>query len=194
MKRIAVLATMMRRNLNSINCSSLGRLFDGVAALLGICTHAEDEAHGPIAMEGLLQRELDMAEPYVYALPQEDGMTQVDVRPMILQIVSDLETGLHPAHISRRFHSTIVDLTGAVCVRMRQQHHVQQIILSGGVFLNEFLQVNALLRLQDLGFDVYCHRTAPANDGGIALGQLVVANAMIRNRENNAVCISSHRA
>jgi hydrogenase maturation protein HypF len=62
---------------------------------------------------------------------------------------------------------------------MRHAHDVQQIVLSGGVFLNEFLLVNALVRLQALGFSAYCHSTVPTNDGGIALGQVAVAHSII---------------
>lgn len=174
-----VMGVMFKRGLNSVPTSSMGRLFDGVAALLGICTQAEYEAHGPIAMEALLERDMHLAPCYAYSLDDADGPVQIDPAPLIRALLDDLSADTELVEISRRFHSTIVDIVCAICLRMRQAHAVQQVVLSGGVFLNEFLLVNSLLRLQALGFSAYCHRTVPTNDGGIALGQVAVANSII---------------
>lgn len=174
-----VMATMLARGIHSVSTSSMGRLFDGVAALLGVCAEAEYEAHGPIAMEALLQRDARLVDAYAYSLDDMKGVLQIDPSPLIRELLADLAAGIDVAHISRRFHSTVVDMVCAVCVRMRQAHGVQQIVLSGGVFLNEFLLVNTLLRLRALGFPVYCHRQVPTNDGGVALGQVAVAHAII---------------
>lgn len=180
-----VMGTMFKRGINSVPTSSMGRLFDGVAAMLGICSRAEYEAHGPIAMEALLQRNLDLAEPYDCSLNDADGMLQIDPDPLIRQLLSDLASDVAVAHISRRFHSTVVEITCTICTRMREAHQVNQVVLSGGVFLNEFLLVNTLQRLQQLGFSAHCHRTVPTNDGGIALGQVAVANAVISQFQGN---------
>jgi hydrogenase maturation protein HypF len=178
-QQLHVMSVMFRRGINSVPTSSMGRLFDGVAALLGICTQAEYEAHGPIAMEALLERDMRLAPCYAYSLDDAEGAVGIDPAPLIRALLNDVRAGTNLAQISRRFHSTIVDIVCAICLRMRQAHAVQQIVLSGGVFLNEFLLVNALLRLQALGFSAYCHRTVPTNDGGIALGQVMVAHSII---------------
>ncbi len=174
-----VMGVMFKRGVNSVPTSSMGRLFDGVAALLGICTQAEYEAHGPIAMEALLERDMRLAPSYGYSLNDANGLVQIDPAPLIRALLDDLHAGTELGEISRRFHSTIVDIVCAICLRMRQTHAVQQVVLSGGVFLNEFLLVNSLLRLQAIGFSAYCHRTLPTNDGGIALGQVAVAHSII---------------
>lgn len=168
-----VLAKMAERGINSPQASSMGRLFDGVAALLGVCTHAEYEAHGPIELEGLLGRDLRLAAPY--RLSSLTG--ELDWRPTIRAIAADLAAGVPAADISRRFHSTIVATVLERCETVRAASGVRQVVLSGGVFLNEFLLVNCLIRLRRAGFAAYCHELTPTNDGGISLGQVMVASA-----------------
>jgi hydrogenase maturation protein HypF len=106
---------------------------------------------------------------------------EVDFRPVIRQIAVDLATGASPGTISRRFHSGVVAMIVAQCEAHRRAHGVTQVVLSGGVFLNEFLVVNSLVGLRRAGFDAYAHRLVPANDGGIALGQVMVAGARLRS-------------
>ncbi|WP_309114362.1 carbamoyltransferase HypF [Saccharothrix sp.] len=171
-----VFAAMARRGINSPPASSMGRLFDGVAALLGITTHAEYEAHGPIELEGLLRRDFTRAaDPYRFDLADRDGVTEIDPRPVIRAIAADLAR-VDPEVISRQFHTAVVDV---VVDRCRAVGDTERVVLSGGVFLNEFLLVNCLVALRAAGFDAHCHRQVPTNDGGIALGQVVVANARL---------------
>jgi hydrogenase maturation protein HypF len=160
----------------------VGRLFDGVAALLGVCSYAEYEAQGPITLEGLLERDLTMAEPYPFATTAEDGVTEIDPRPVIRRIATDLASGLDVADISRRFHSSVAVLVAERASAECRAAGIQQTVLSGGVFLNEFLLVNTLLELRSAGLSPYAHRLVPTNDGGIALGQVMVAAARSRLR------------
>jgi hydrogenase maturation protein HypF len=171
-----VFAAMARRGINSPPTSSMGRLFDGVAALLGVCTHAEYEAQGPIELEGLLERDPAMAPPYVFA----DAGDTVDPRPVIAALAADVAAGVPIATMSRRFHSGVVDMVVRRCLDIAEASDVDAVVLSGGVFLNEFLLVNCLVQLRAAGLPVYCHRLVPANDGGIALGQVMVADATVR--------------
>ncbi|MFJ1666112.1 carbamoyltransferase HypF [Streptomyces bottropensis] len=177
-----VYATMLRKELNAPKASSVGRLFDGVAALLGVCSYAEYEAQGPITLEGLLERDLTMAEPYPFATTAEDGVTEIDPRPVIRRIATDLASGLDVADISRRFHSSVAVLVAERASAECRAAGIQQTVLSGGVFLNEFLLVNTLLELRSAGLSPYAHRLVPTNDGGIALGQVMVAAARSRLR------------
>jgi hydrogenase maturation protein HypF len=177
-----VFTAMIRRGVNTPPASSMGRLFDGVAALLGICARAEYEAQGPIELEGLLARDLALAEPYPFGQVQRAGGVEVDPRPVIRRIAADLAAGETAATISRRFHSGVVAMVVEVCVALRAAHGVRQVVLSGGVFLNEFLAVNCLVRLREAGFDAHGHRLVPCNDGGISLGQVMVAGAQLRAR------------
>lgn len=157
----------------------MGRLFDGVAALLGVCSYAEYEAQGPIELEGLLDRDLDMVDGYEF----EYSTTEVDFRPAIRAIAKDLTTGLPISDISRRFHSGVVTMVLRQCRDISRATGIRQVVLSGGVFLNEFLLVNCLTLLAREGFEAYSHRQVPPNDGGIALGQLMVANSSAAQQE-----------
>lgn len=170
--RRQVYATMRARGINSPAVSSMGRLCDGVAALLGICARAEYEAQGPIELEGLLNRDLDMVAGYEFA----HTTTEVDFRPVVRAIATDLAAGVALDEISRRFHSGVVAMVRRQCREISRATGVQQVVLSGGVFLNEFLLVNCIVQLEREGLEVYSHRQVPPNDGGIALGQLMVAD------------------
>lgn len=178
-----VYATMARRGVNAPPASSMGRLFDGVAALLGVCSRAEYEAQGPIELEGLLGRDLTLAEPYAFAFaPAADAApgehtTEIDFRPVIRAVAADLGAGLGTAEISRRFHSAVVGLVRDRAGEECRAAGIERVVLSGGVFLNEFLLVNSLLELRAAGLSAHAHRLVPTNDGGIALGQVMVAAA-----------------
>ncbi|WP_067530903.1 carbamoyltransferase HypF [Nocardia crassostreae] len=166
-----VYSTMRARGINSPEVSSMGRLFDGVAALLGVCSHAEYEAQGPIELEGLLDRDLDMTDVYEFDYDEPE----VDFRPVIRAIAQDLAADVPVAEISRRFHSSVVTMVRSRCAAISRTTGIRQVVLSGGVFLNEFLLVNCLVMLEQDGFEAYAHHQVPPNDGGIALGQVMVA-------------------
>ncbi|GAB0105688.1 carbamoyltransferase HypF [Nocardia sp. JMUB6875] len=170
-----VYSTMRARAINSPEVSSMGRLFDGVAALLGICSHAEYEAQGPIEFEGLLGRDLTMVDGYEF----DYSTTEIDFRPVIRAIAADLAVGTPLPDISRRFHSGVVTMVARRCREISHRTGIRQVVLSGGVFLNEFLQINCLATLRREGLEVYTHHQVPPNDGGIALGQLLIADARV---------------
>lgn len=198
-----VYATMAARGINSPVTSSMGRLFDGVAALAGICAKAEYEAQGPIELEGLLGRASDREEGYAFEEARsaddraavdpteaestevgstevgstEIGLTEVDPRPVVRALAADLAAGVPAERVSRRFHTAVVDMVRKRCRAVREATGVNQVVLSGGVFLNEFLLLNCLIGLRGDGFDAYAHQQVPTNDGGIALGQVMVADA-----------------
>ncbi|MCH0538537.1 carbamoyltransferase HypF [Streptomyces sp. MUM 203J] len=188
-QRRHVYATMAERSVNSPLTSSMGRLFDGAAALAGVCSTAEYEAQGPIELEGLLERDPAQDPAYRFAsrvlqaadaagpTDAPDGMTEADPRPVIRAMAADLAAGVPVTTVSRRFHTAVVDMVREHCAAVRERTGVNQVVLSGGVFLNEFLLLNCLTGLTADGFDTYVHRQVPTNDGGIALGQVMVADA-----------------
>jgi hydrogenase maturation protein HypF len=180
-QRLQVFETMMRRRVNSPPASSAGRLFDGVAALVGLAPKAEYEAHGPIELEGLLGRDLELSPSssrYRFASETRDGVVAIDQRPVIRTVAADLAAGADAVTISRRFHSGVVDMVVERCLDAAAGER-RAVVLSGGVFLNEFLLVNCLVELRRAGLDAHCHRHVPPNDGGIALGQVAVASARL---------------
>ena len=180
-ERLKVYELMYRQKLNDVSCTSIGRLFDGVASLIGVCDTAEYEAQGPIELEGLLERDHSLAESYRYGLAHsENGLITIDYRDMIRQIVNDLADGVCRATISRKFHSTIVEALVAVSGELSRLFRVSQIVLSGGVFMNEFIMVNAYQRLKAIGLNPYFHKKLPPNDAGISYGQIAVAIASVQ--------------
>lgn len=176
-----VYAKMSARKINTATSSSIGRLFDGISALMGICTKVEYEAQAAIELEALLQRDLHMSQPFIYDIVECGDHVEVDYRPMIQELVLNLTTPTFDlSELSRRFHTTIVDIISTVCKHLSVLSGIHQIVLSGGVFCNEFILLNAIDKLQTEGLKPYFHQHVPTNDGGISLGQIVVADASIR--------------
>lgn len=179
-----VFAKMAVKKLNSPKTSSMGRLFDGISALMGICAHIEYEAQAAIELEALLQRDLHMTQPFNFTIMECDDHFEVDYRPIIKDLVTALTSPVpNLSELSRRFHSTIVEIITVVCVRLSVLSETRQIVLSGGVFCNEFILINALYRLKEVGLEAYCHQLVPTNDGGISLGQIVVASNLIEKSD-----------
>jgi hydrogenase maturation protein HypF len=175
-----ILEAMYRRRINAMPHTSMGRLFDGVASLLGLCHVAEYEGHGPIDLEALLDRDHAMATRFDYAIQTNgEGRLEIDFRPIVRGLVKALSERRPVDEISRRFHSTIIEIVVDICGRLSNRYGTKQVVLSGGVFLNEFLLVNSIARLGALGYAVHHQTAVPPNDGGISLGQIAVANARI---------------
>lgn len=172
-------AQMLAQNLNTFQSSGMGRLFDGVAALLNLCTRAEYEAQGPIELEGLLERDLTLLDESVaYRFDCDNTIYpwRLCYENVVADIVADMQRGIDATIISRKFHSGLVYAVVQLCQTLRTKHQFHQVVLSGGVFLNEFLCVNLLLQLRHLGISAYAHHNVPAGDGGISLGQVMVNN------------------
>lgn len=185
-QQISVYAKMAARHFNSPQTSSMGRLFDGISALIGICSYVEYEAQAAIELEALLNRDLHMSQPFSYYIHERNGHLEVDYRPMIRELVSELATTVpNLTLLSRRFHSTIVDMIISVCKHLSKVAATRQVVLSGGVFLNEFILLNAVDGLNAAGLKPYFHQCVPTNDGGISLGQIVVAMGKLQTKDIN---------
>lgn len=171
---------MAKQNINAPATSSMGRLFDGVSSLIGVCHKIEYEAQAAIELEGLLDREFSTDSLFEYDIEEINGVLQLDYRPMIRNIVRCLsqEGETDRAIMSRRFHSTIVDAIKNICIRIAGNKGVYKVALSGGVFMNEFLLVNTIIALQECGLKPFYQQTVPSNDGGISMGQIMIADAL----------------
>jgi hydrogenase maturation protein HypF len=158
---------------NTVPTSSMGRLFDAVAALAGVRQTATYEAQAAIEFEALAGE--STASPYRFGLTTA-GDT-FDAAPVIQAIVQDVQRGVPVAQIGANFHQAVADLILDLSVRVRQEETRNTVALSGGVFQNALLLRLAVTRLRDAGFQVLTHRLTPPNDGGLALGQVMIANA-----------------
>lgn len=166
-----------RAGVNAPLTSSAGRLFDAVAALVGVRDVVTYEGQAAIDLEHR-------------ADPAERGSYPVDVRPgrplvvdtggLVRAIVADVVHGVGASTVAARFHNAMADVVLAVCARVRDDEGLSTVALSGGVFQNVRLLEGCLDRLTAAGFEVLTHRQVPCNDGGVSLGQAVVAGARDR--------------
>ncbi len=180
-----VLSQMMTRSLNSPLTSSMGRLFDAVAALLGL---PEGVAQTALLYEGQAAIELEvhatraaLTEIPAYPFSIEGQSPAImDVSPLIRAVVHDIQQGVAVPHIASRFHRSIAELLAVACDAMRKQTGLNVVALSGGVFQNQLLLEQLRVRLEAMAFQVYVNRRVPPNDGGISLGQIAVGAARLR--------------
>lgn len=174
-------ARMIERGLNTPMTSSVGRLFDAVAALCGGAAALTFEGQAAMWLESLAERSVDSGR-YPFALmdaPETGAPLTVDTRELFRTIVGDRRRGVLPADIARRFHTTLGDVAQAVARLLRAQTGIAGVALSGGVFLNGILTAELETRLVQDGFEVYRHQVVSPGDGGLCLGQLAVAAAMV---------------
>jgi hydrogenase maturation protein HypF len=159
---------------NSPLTSSCGRLFDGVSALLGLCPSVSYEGQAAVELEMIA----DPGEHGVYEFSLEDQGEKeiIRLKPVIQGILGDRENGTAASVISGKFHNTLVEIGGAVCQKIRGQGGPRKVVLTGGVFQNRLLSERMKAALEKAGFAVLTHRQVPCNDGGLSLGQAVIAN------------------
>lgn len=168
---IEPLLTMLQRPSHAPITSSMGRLFDAVAALLDLCTRSEFEAQAAMQLEFAVH---GIEEETAYPLPLCKGVPAVaDWGPLVEALLADRDRGVPVPVLSARFHNALADLA----VRIARRADRRRVVLSGGCFQNASLQARVLERLREAGFEVFAHRQIPPNDGGISVGQVLVAGA-----------------
>jgi hydrogenase maturation protein HypF len=158
--------------------SSIGRLFDAVAALLGIVDEATFEGHPAMLLEQFADGEA--TREYPFDVTPGEGAILLDARPLVAAVAADVRRRRSRTAIAGRFHRTIAAATLEVCRALRGETGLDRVCLSGGVFQNALLTSDLVARLETVGFDVFVPRLAPTGDGGIALGQVAVASAKAR--------------
>lgn len=168
-----LVAQQIEKRINTVDTSSAGRLFDAVSAILGICRHVSYEAQAAIELESAADPSVERAYPYAIA---EEGGLVVDAGPIVRAVLEEASAGVARHEISGAFHNTMVRLCLDVATRLADAHGARPVALSGGVFQNRLLLRRLLKALEDSGFEVILPRETPVNDGGVSLGQAVVAN------------------
>jgi len=157
-----------------IRTSSAGRLFEAVSALLGICAINRYEGQAAIELEARADMISDGA--YAYEVEWDQGEIIMNVIPLWREITDDLARNIPTGIIAERFHRTIVKLFVAALNKARDNTGLNDVVISGGVFHNEILSAQLVKLLQVYGFKVYQHRGIPPGDGGISLGQAIIAS------------------
>ena len=173
--KIRFIINMISKKINSPETSSLGRLFDGVSAIIGIRNRVCFE--GQAAMELEMLSDENTAETYDYEWIPDDNVYKILTAPIIKGIVADIHNGVHSSVIGGKFHGTLIRLFTELCNIIKKDTDIEMVALSGGVFQNSILLSGMVNALEESGFKVYTHKLVPANDGGISLGQAIVAGS-----------------
>ncbi|MGA2490380.1 MAG: carbamoyltransferase HypF [Anaerolineales bacterium] len=167
------LRIQLERGLNTPKTSSLGRLFDAVAALAGVRQVVNYEAQAAIEFEAALDP--SESDAYQFEIRGETLESRVAIRGLL----ADIHNGIAIPVISARFHNGMAELAYQVCTEIRRQTGINEVALSGGVWQNMALLERATRKLRRAGFIVYLHHQVPANDGGLSLGQVLVGAARL---------------
>ncbi|MBI5958770.1 MAG: carbamoyltransferase HypF, partial [Chloroflexi bacterium] len=171
-----VIRQQLEKRINAPLTSSMGRLFDAVAALAGVLQTVNYEAQAAIWLEAQIDPDERGVYPFeISAFSGESVPRQIDPSSALCAIVRDVRDGVPTSKIAARFHNGVAEMIEQVCRVARRATGIKAVVLSGGVFQNSTLHRLVVPRLEESGFTVYSHQLVPANDGGIALGQAAVA-------------------
>ncbi|MEQ1883778.1 MAG: carbamoyltransferase HypF [Bryobacteraceae bacterium] len=177
-KSLGVVQKMIAQGVNTIETSSCGRLFDAVASILGVRMEANYEGQGAMELEALSAVVHDSS-----AYPFDFDGGAIDFRNTILALSRDRHD---PGLAGRRFHNTIAVAVAEACGKLRRETGLQRVCLSGGTFQNMLLLGETVNLLKRSGFVVYQHTQVPPNDGGLSLGQAMIANRLLKMRQTGA--------
>jgi len=166
------------KGVNAISTSSAGRLFDAVSAILGVCHETTYEAQAPIELEALVDR--SATEPYPYGIEDGPDGFEIDAGPVVRSVLREALDGVDAATVAGRFHATFVEFSREAVRRVADGAGTRSVALSGGVFQNRYLLGRLREALISDGFEVLTNIAVPANDGGVSLGEAVVASEVAR--------------
>lgn len=172
------MASQASKALNTPLTSSAGRLFDAVACLLGVGDEAHYEAQAACELEAMARRAGGWGV-YPYQLSDEGGLVQLDTRPLIRAILEEVEKGKDKREIAASFHRTLAVAIAEIVTRLAEATGTQKVALTGGSFQNLLLLTWTMELLEERGLRCLIHRRVPCNDGGVSLGQAVVAAASL---------------
>ena len=173
--KLLVIEKMIDQRINSPLTSSCGRLFDAVSSLIGV----EDE----ISYEGQAAMELESIclpgtnKSYGFNIVEKEKEYIIEPKKIIVEVINDLKKGIDKGIIAAKFHNTIAKFTLELGVKIREKTKIDKVAISGGVFQNKYLTEKVISLLESRGFVVFSHKKVPPNDGGISLGQAVIAGS-----------------
>lgn len=171
-----VVRSLLLSGYNSPSASSMGRLFDAAASLTLAKYEADFEADLAVRLEKLAAKYRNTASGYAFRIIRNQNEYILDPLPMFKGIVLNLKSGKPPEEVAYRFHLTIAQMIGKVCMLLRKEKKINRVVLSGGVFQNSILLRLSLDLLYKDGFKVYTHQSLSSGDYGISLGQAAIAN------------------
>ena len=164
----------LKSGVNAIRSSSMGRVFDAVSAMLGICQDSTYEGQCAIELEAAAARYGGESLPLAYEVLEEQGKLIVDLAPALRELRLEQENRAEVVLLAHRFHMTTAAIINDICERLRARTGINEVALGGGVFHNRILLEEATQLLTDAGFEVLTNRAVPPGDGGISLGQAYI--------------------
>jgi hydrogenase maturation protein HypF len=173
--KLSIIEKMIDKNINSPLTSSCGRLFDAASSLIGIRDEISYEGQAAMELESFCAS--GIKERYNFCICKEGKEFIIDPQEIFIDIIKDLKEGIDKKVIAAKFHNTVAEFTLNLCGKIRENTGINKIALSGGVFQNRYLTEKIISLLEKDGFQVYTQRKVPPNDGGISLGQAVVAGS-----------------
>ena len=179
-KSLNLILNMIDKNVNCPLCSSMGRFFDGISSLLGICDISTYEGQAAVELQTAAEKECQSIPPrqsYEYKIIEQNGTWIVEPFLIVRDVVRDLQKKISKEVIAAKFHRVIAVIVLDVCGRAKNRFGINDVVLSGGVFQNKLLTeiTSGILREND--FSVYTNHEVPPNDGGISLGQAAIGIA-----------------
>jgi len=179
---VEIVRKQLERGVNSPLTSSAGRLFDAVSAMAGVRGKIDYEAQAAIELEMAAPDKVEdfESESYPFAIIEEQGVRVVKLAGLISSVARDVRAGVPVPVISARFHHTVAQIITWMCRAITEESGIREVVLSGGVFQNRLLLKLAISALKREGFRVLTHHLVPCNDGGVSLGQAVIANFAVK--------------
>lgn len=182
--KLNIINDQLEKQINTVETSSLGRVFDAVAAMIGLGSFNHFEAQLPMALEAIAAENIE--EHYDFELINNTGKPlQLVLSSMIRQLIDDIRKGVENKIIAAKFHNCLAAALVEMAKRARESTKLDTVALSGGVFCNRYLANHTIKSLNKNGFCVLFHRDVPANDGGISLGQAAIAANLVSRVTNH---------
>jgi len=175
-KKTEIISEQIDKNINTIETSSMGRIFDAVAAMAGLGSYNYFEAQLPMALEAVIKKDVEQAYDFEL-IEKKDEPLKLDLRKMVRQVVDDVKAGIEGGIISAKFHNCIAEGLFEMVLRAQKKTELNTAALSGGVFCNRYLTGRLIKLLKKNDFHVLFNRQVPSNDGGISLGQAAITVA-----------------
>jgi len=179
--KLQIISEQLEKGVNVVQTSSLGRVFDVVAAILGLGSYNHFDAQLPMALEAVAAA--DMEEHYDFGvIATADQPTLLDLSKMFKQLISDVRKDQAAGIISAKFHNTLAAALMEMAIAAKASTRLNTVALSGGVFCNRYLANRLIKLLKKAGFSVLFNRDVPSNDGGISLGQAAIATYLVSHK------------
>lgn len=181
--KINAIAEILKSKINCPSSSSMGRFFDAVSAISGVCFDNSYEAQAAIELENIADKE--HPDAYIVNITEKDGMLILAYKPVVEQIIADIQNNVSVPVISARFHNFVVEALAMLAKKLAEKIGTNIVAISGGVFQSDLILDRLVTKLESENYRVFFNRRLPVNDGTISFGQAIVADAVLAKREKN---------